>query len=120
MSYLAHRRRITADMIYAAMSLYLLVGIMFMNAYITLEHIHPGTFHMTIERDRDGMINAAEFLYYSFVTMTTLGYGDITPMTAQARSLSILQAIFGVLFMAVVIGRVVGIYSSQDETYSDG
>ena len=52
-------------------------------------------------------------MYYSFVTITTIGYGDITPLTSQARSLSLLEAVFGQLYLAVVIARLVGIQITQ-------
>ena len=53
-------------------------------------------------------------MFYSFVTLTTIGYGDIVPMTAQARSLSILEAISGTLYMAVLVARFVGLYSTKE------
>ena len=53
------------------------------------------------------------FIYYSFVTMTTLGYGDITPITPPAAALSYMQAVAGQLYMAVTIARVVGIHVSR-------
>lgn len=56
----------------------------------------------------------ADFLYYSFVTLTTLGFGDITPVTARARSLAVLEAVTGVLFVALLIARLVGMYSRQE------
>ena len=54
-----------------------------------------------------------EGIYYSFVTMTTLGYGDITPVGPQARSLSILLSITGPMYIAILIAKLVGKYSSQ-------
>ena len=51
-------------------------------------------------------------MYYSYMTLTTLGYGDIVPMTAHARSVSILEAVSGVLYVAVLIARPVGLYSA--------
>jgi len=53
-------------------------------------------------------------MYYSYMTLTTLGYGDIVPMTAHARSVSILEAVSGVLYVAVLIARLVGLYPRQD------
>jgi hypothetical protein len=55
----------------------------------------------------------ANFIYYSFVTQTTLGYGDFTPITAPARSLSLLEAVFGQLYLAVLIARLVGLHITQ-------
>jgi voltage-gated potassium channel len=55
----------------------------------------------------------SHFSYYSFVTLTTLGYGDITPLTPVARSLSLLEAITGQLYIAILIARLVGIHIAQ-------
>lgn len=52
-------------------------------------------------------------VFYSFVTLTSLGYGDIVPMTAQARSLSILEAVSGIMYVAVLIARLVGLHSAM-------
>jgi hypothetical protein len=56
------------------------------------------------------------FYYYSFVTLTTMGYGDILGVTKSARSLSILEAITGQLYLAIMISRLVGLYVSQSRT----
>jgi hypothetical protein len=53
------------------------------------------------------------FYYYSFVTLTTVGYGDITALTKPARALSILEAITGQLYLAIMISRLVGLHASQ-------
>jgi hypothetical protein len=49
-------------------------------------------------------------MFFSFVTLTTLGYGDITPVTSAARSLAVIEAVFGVLYNAILIARLVGLY----------
>jgi len=53
------------------------------------------------------------FIYYSFVTITTLGYGDITPATELARAFSILEAVVGQLYLVVVVARLVGMHVSS-------
>ena len=112
---------VTADTVFGVMSLYLLVGIIFTNVYVILEEVHPGSLYVSEAQNPDGILQPIEMLYFSFVTLTTLGYGDITPVTAQARSVAIIEAIFGVLFMAVVLGRVVGIYTAKrGDDYADG
>jgi uncharacterized membrane protein len=52
----------------------------------------------------------SDFLFFSFATLTTVGYGDITPVTTQARSFAIVEAVYGVLYSAILIARVVGLY----------
>lgn len=53
------------------------------------------------------------FSYYSFVTITTLGYGDVTPVSTQARSLALLEAVLGQLYIAILIARLVGSHLAQ-------
>jgi uncharacterized membrane protein len=104
MSYVLSAKKITRDMICGALSVYLLIGLIWVGAFTLVEAIQPGSFASSSGE----ALNASDFLYYSFVTLTTLGYGDIVPITARARSLAILEAITGVLFSAVLIARLVG------------
>ncbi len=100
-------RKITADTVYGAMSVYLLLGITWAFAYSLVELNFPGSFkglHGDLSLEGGERF---DFIYYSFVTLTTLGYGDITPLSSQARSLSILQAVTGVLFTATLVARLV-------------
>ena len=64
--------------------------------------------------DTRGSPWGAHFIFFSFVTQTTLGYGDITPMNDWARALAILQTIFAVFYLAVLIARLVSNYERQD------
>jgi hypothetical protein len=62
---------------------------------------------------------ADRFTYFSFVTLTTLGYGDITPMTRAAKNLAALEAIFGQLYLAILIARLVGQQALGDKERED-
>ena len=109
--YILRSRQVTEDTIFAAISIYLLLGITWGIVYSFVEGIHPGSFYFS-----NALILGNEkpewyhFLYYSFITLTTVGYGDVTPVTQQSQSLAILEAITGVLFTAVMIARLVGLY----------
>ena len=100
--------KITGDMIMGAICAYFLMGLVWSFAYSTLEFFQPGSFQMP-----QGTINQATFTYYSYVTLTTLGYGDITPISTPARSLALLEAMMGQLYLAVLIARLVGIHIAQ-------
>ncbi|NOQ96300.1 MAG: two pore domain potassium channel family protein [Desulfobacterales bacterium] len=100
--------RITGDMIMGAICAYFLMGLVWAFAYSTLELFQPGSFQMP-----QGTVNQATFAYYSYVTLTTLGYGEITPISAPARSFAILEAMMGQLYIAVLIARLVGIHIAQ-------
>jgi hypothetical protein len=77
--------------------------------FFLLEDLQPGSFQVGEGLTTD----LRNFIYYSFVTQTTLGYGDITPVTPPARSLSVLNAIIGQLYVAILIARLVGIYIAR-------
>jgi hypothetical protein len=74
-----------------------------------LELAHPGSFSFAEASDQD----VGSLLYYSFITLATVGYGDIVPLTSPARSLAALEAIMGQLYLAVTIARLVGVHASQ-------
>ncbi len=117
LSYLFKEDVITGDMIIGSICVYLLIGMMWASLFSLLETVQPGSFRLP-ESAKPGLNN---FPYYSFVTLTTLGYGDITPITTPARSLSILEAIMGQLYIAILITRFVGIHISQfmEKKYSE-
>jgi voltage-gated potassium channel Kch len=107
------QHEITADTVYGALSVYLLIGITWSFAYTMIEHLAPGSFYIDPSLDTDGILERADFYYYSFVTLTTLGYGDILPITAQSRSLAALEAVCGVLYTATLVASLVGRLSSR-------
>ena len=98
-------RVITADMIYCAISIYLLIGIMWAGVYTVLEGISPGSFSVASE--------TVDLLYFSFVTLTTVGYGDVAPLSILARRLAVFEAAMGSIYMAVIIAMIVGRYMSM-------
>ena len=100
--------RITGDMIMGAICAYFLMGLVWAFLYSTLEFFQPGSFQMP-----QGTVNQGTFTYYSYVTLTTLGYGDITPISTPARSFALLEAMMGQLYLAVLIARLVGIHIAQ-------
>ena len=111
--------RVTHGTIWASLCVYLLLGIVWADVYSMLDYLNPSAFEFSraVEGSTGHMeLGAQESvvpLYYSFVTMTTLGYGDIVPRTPTARMLSALQAVMGQLYLAVLVARLVGLHISQ-------
>lgn len=103
-------RQVTRHVIFGAISAYLLIGIAWSIVYFVLETLHPGSFSINIE---SAASNPGQFLYFSFVTITTLGYGDITPLNQKARSLATGEALVGQIYMTVLIAWLVGLYVSR-------
>lgn len=98
-------RSIDREHVYAALSAYLLAGVFFGSFYWVLEQIRPGTFTVS------GDFSPSSAIYFSFVTLATLGYGDIVPRTDLARGLAIVEGVGGQLFLAVLIARLVSVYA---------
>jgi voltage-gated potassium channel len=100
---------VTAGRLYIAASLYLLVGVFWFALYNLLEATYPGSFGQPGSSQH---IHPRSLLYFSLETITTLGYGDIVPVSPKARSLAVLEAVAGVLYIAVAVSRLVAGYQS--------
>ena len=100
-------REVTADTIAGGISIYLLIGILWTIIYRIFYYFDTSTFLIS-----DGSV--PNFLFYSFVTLTTLGYGDITPAKIMVQNLSILEAVAGQMFVAILIARIVGLYIAHE------
>jgi voltage-gated potassium channel len=101
--------KVDAEHLYAALSAYLLAGIFFALFYWVLEQVRPGTFATA------GNFSRMNAIYFSFVTLATLGYGDIVPRSDIARGLVIVEGVGGQLFLAVLVARLVSLYA-RDKT----
>ncbi len=112
-------QKVSADTIYGAISAYLLLCIIWAMIYTTLEIALPESFKFSQSFIHNNAFLAShrfyfsQFIYFSFVTITTLGYGDIVPLSIAARSISALEAITGQLYVAVLIARLVGLQISH-------
>jgi hypothetical protein len=107
--HIVKENEVTTDLIMAAACAYILLGLVWAYAYYLLESFHPNSFKGSVKLGDD----IWDFYYYSFVTLTTMGYGDILGITKSARALSILEAITGQLYLAIMISRLVGLHASQ-------
>jgi len=90
--------------------LYLLVGFTFASVYGLIATFQANAFYLDPRTNLHTVPDRFDFIYYSFGTMTSLGAAGITPVSAQARSFSILEAILGVLYLAVLIAGLIGAY----------
>lgn len=102
---------ISANRLVGAVCIYLLLGVIWAVAYSILEMTVTGSFQGFLpleDREWD-----SEWLYFSFVTMTTLGYGDISPVSATARALAYIEAVFGQFYIAILVAGLVGAHISR-------
>jgi hypothetical protein len=101
---------INREIIYAAILLYLMAALMWAFVYTFLELIDPASFNIDLSRPQDYLL---VFQYFSFVTLTTLGCGDITPVTEMAKAITVLEAVVGQLYLVVAVAWLVGMYVSK-------
>lgn len=111
--------RVSLDTILGGICGYMLFGSLFVVMFSILEMIHPGSFLDGGQMIRDAGGEAGQLgrypdlTYYSFVTLTTLGYGDVAPHGAIARSLAVAEAIVGQLYLAILVAALVGMHLAQ-------
>ncbi len=108
-------RKVTADIIYGAVSVYILLGIFFTSLYIFFDTITQTPLFAYVGADPAVMsVEIPKLFYFSFVTLTTLGYGDIRPIADISRTFAVIEAMTGVLYSAALIGRLIGLYVAQN------
>jgi uncharacterized membrane protein len=104
------REQANSETIFGALCIYLLVGFSFASAYGMVAIFQPNAFYLDPRTNLHIVPDRFDFIYYSFGTMTSLGTAGITPVSPQVRSVSVLEAILGVLYLAVLIARLMGAY----------
>jgi hypothetical protein len=108
-------RKVTGNVICSALCLYLLIGLLWGSLYAVVNSLAPGSFAGELIKDSNTFHqNTRYFQYFSFVTLSTVGYGDITPQTMGATVLCQTEAILGQFFLVVLVARLVGIQVSQE------
>lgn len=99
-------RVVNRNVIHGAIVVYLMLGFIWSFIYALFESLHPGSFsHMSKQ-----IFGHRPFVYFSYVTLTTLGFGDITPKTPLAQSFTILEAITGQIYLIIQVSWLVGLY----------
>ena len=97
---------VTRDVIYAAVTVYIIFGNIFTALYMMIQTLEPTAF--AVPDTLATPVVWQRMVYFSYSTLTTLGYGDIIPRSAWAQSLAAVEAMLGLLYIAVIIGRLVG------------
>ncbi|HEX5222117.1 MAG TPA: potassium channel family protein [Verrucomicrobiae bacterium] len=101
--------RVDTNVLCAGVSGFLMLGLAWAPLYLLISRLNPAAFHLPIGAAMDDF-NA---LYFSFVSLCTVGYGDITPVSRGAKMVAVLEAITGLFYMAILISRLVSVYSSH-------
>jgi hypothetical protein len=112
-------RKVNSEVICAGVANYLLMGLLWSFAYVLLADISPDAFAFTAGPDRTRVMQGFNCIYFSFVTLSTIGYGDIVPVSSAARMISITEATTGMFYVAILISRLVSLQTAaaarQDE-----
>ncbi|MHC5011725.1 MAG: potassium channel family protein [Planctomycetota bacterium] len=116
--YVVQGGAVTLDRILAALCVYLLLGLVWAEFYGLVHVYAPDSFHFATEEAHttaSAVAHRSRTVYFSFVTMTTLGYGDITPTSGVTRSLAIVQATVGQIYLTVLVARLVGLHIAHGQ-----
>ena len=109
-------RRVDNHVLCAGLAGYLLLGLLWVPAYLAVAKLNPAAFALTAGSDAGAAMDGFHAFYFSFITLCTVGYGDVTPVSKVARMLAVTEAIAGLFYVAVLISRLVAIYSSAQST----
>lgn len=101
---------VSADKISGAIAAYMLTAIGWAGLYGLTDSLVPGSFDILGHSDAGSPLSVRDLMYFSFTTLTTTGYGDITPVSRHAQSLAILEQMFGTFYVAILIARLAGLY----------
>ena len=104
---LAHRR-ITHETVLGALCTYVLVGLLFAFVYLAVSDLREASFFV-----QEGPHAQSEYLYFSFVTLTTLGFGDLSPAVGLPQALTVLEALLGQIFLVTLVARLVTLWVRQ-------
>jgi hypothetical protein len=110
LSRVLHHQRITHETVLGALCSYVLLGLLFAFAFLAVDSLRDGPFFA-----QPGAHQESEYLYFSFVTLTTLGFGDLSPAVGLPQALTALEALLGQVFLVTLVARLVTLWVRQDD-----
>jgi len=111
LGYVLRSGKVTSDKIYGAICVYLLFGYAWAFAYSLIEEVQPGSFTSVTSMPANDIVSRVmQMRYFSFVTLATVGYGDIVPHSPLARTIALLEAMLGQFYLVALVGRLVGLH----------
>ncbi len=111
--HIARSGRVTIDNIFAAIVAYILIAVVFAMVYLLVWNVDPSAFNLPPDQMATTDDARITMIYFSFVTMATLGYGDILAIDPFARMVAIIEAMTGQFYVAILVGLLVGLYISH-------
>ncbi|SAL06741.1 Ion channel [Caballeronia arationis] len=117
LNYVFRREVMTADKLFGAASAYLLLGVFWAFLYALVAHFYAGSFALF---GQPSSIAFYDLVYFSFTVLTSTGFGDISPLSRQARGICVIEQIVGALFLAILIARLAGVYPPRERSGDNG
>jgi len=115
--YMFQPKIMTQDKLFGAAAAYLLIGVLWAYLYAIIRFFYPQSYMVV---GQPGRLVYADALYLSITVLTSTGFGDVTPLTRQARGLCMIEQITGALFVAILIARLAGVYPPRESYIDDG
>jgi hypothetical protein len=108
--YIYTSKRVDLNVMMTAITVYIFIAAMFTPLYVIISRLDANAF---VDNGLGVAPQWQQLIYFSFVTLATLGYGDVIPLNAWARSLATVEGMVGVLYVALIMGRLIGVYSKE-------
>ena len=118
LGFILRAKRVDANVLCAGISVYLILGLVWGLAYTFVAQLSPNAFSFNIHSEPPTVMGGFTAMYFSFTTLMTVGYGDITPVADVARMLAMVEAMTGTLFVGVMIARLVSLYSAPGHRHT--
>ena len=109
-----HHKRITLETVLGVLCCYVLLGLLFSFVYLAVEELGGGAFFA-----QPGLHQQSEYVYFSFVSLTTLGFGDLSPAVGLPQALTVMEALIGQVFLVTLVARLVTLWVRQSETTTE-
>jgi len=120
LGYILRASRVDSEILCAAIANYLMMGLLWSFAYLLVARIVPDAFAFTAGAPSGRAMIGFNSLYFSFTTLSTIGFGDIVPVSGASRMLAVLEAIVGMFYVTMLVARLVSIYSAGTDPAKKG
>ena len=118
LGYILRAPRVSSEILCAAIANYLMLGLLWSFAYTLIASAVPDAFAFSTGAESSHVMKGFNSIYFSFATLSTIGYGDISPVAGGARMLAVAEAVVGMFYVTMLIARLVSLYSAGDSTSS--